>query len=166
MSAQDIACNASISSQRSVDCTATSNAGIMMMFSDSTCTDTNFAGFRYYSMDVCFGISSYYKYECDATDTKKVIKQYYSDSTCTTKDTSNMQTFSTETCMAESGSNSSRRLQSGYYFEVYSGCGEKGTLPAGVKAPADTNMDAGQVSSANVMSASFLLLAASMLVLK
>jgi len=168
MSAQDIACNVSISTQRSADCQAASNAAIMMMYTDSSCTDTNFAGFRYKTIDVCFKeSSSYYKYECDASDKKKLIMQYYSDSGCTTKDTSNMGTFSTETCAAESGSttNSSRRLAA-KYFKLYSGCGVTGTLPAGVTAPADSNTGAGQVSGARVMLASFPLLAALMIVLK
>lgn len=157
-SSQDLECNASISDQRTIDCSATSNAAIMMMFSDSTCTDTNFAGFRYYSMDVCFGSSSYYKYECDTSDKKKLIKQYYSDNECTTKETNSSmtQTFSTETCV-DSSTN---------YYELYSGCGETGTLPTGVTAPVDSNTGAGQVSGSKVALASFPLLAAVMIVAK
>lgn len=172
VSNQELACNSSTAS-RSVDCKASGDVGIFMRFTDSGCTDAKFAGFSYVVKDMCFGSSSYYKWECDASDTKKLIKQYYTDKACTTKDTSKMTAYSTETCVVAStssssnGSNSSRRLQhlsDGDYFRLYSGCGTKGTLPAGVTAPSTSNTGTGQVSSARVMLGSFPLLAAAVMI--
>jgi hypothetical protein len=158
-----LACNPSTSYLVKYSCTTdTTEVAVAMEFSDSSCTDANFRGFRYIALDKCdrnteSGDMWYEKGTCATSNTKTLNLPLYSDASCGTNwgivGSSRSGSIATDTCVLDpshsrviSGADTTNRNIS--YLKLYTGCGTTGTLPAGITAPS-TSSGSGQVSGAS-----------------